>query len=91
MERKCELMWIQEFKIALMEEDTQKLAQLVDADLQFETTEEMQEAMYLIKEAQKLFSELKNETVRSMKQLKKNIDFLRATETPVVSVLDITS
>ena len=84
-------MWLQEFKIALIEEDTQKLAELSDADLQFETVEEVQEAMLLIQQADKLFNRLKNETALAMKQLKKNIDFLKSTEAPAVSTLDITS
>lgn len=84
-------MWIQEFKIALIEQDTQKLGTLIDADLHFDTTEEIEEAMYMIKEAQKLLNELKNETAISMKQLKKNINFLNATQSPVVNKLDITS
>ena len=84
-------MWLQEFKIALIEEDTQKLAELSDADLQFETVEEVQEAMLLIQQADKLFNRLKNETALAMKQLKKNIDFLKSTEAPITSTLDITS
>ena len=84
-------MWIQEFKIALVEENIQKLAELADADLQFDTIEEIQEAMYLIKQADVLFHRLKNETAVAMKQLKKNINFLRATEAPVANKLDIIS
>jgi len=84
-------MWINEFKIALIEQDTQKLEKLVDADLKFDSIEEIEEAMYLIKEANKLFTKLKDETAISMKQLKKNIDFLSATQPPVINRLDITS
>lgn len=91
MEGNSKLMWLQEFKIALIEEDTQKLAELSDADLQFETVEEVQEAMLLIQQADKLFNRLKNETALAMKQLKKNIDFLKSTEAPITSTLDITS
>jgi actin-related protein len=91
MERNNKVMWIQEFKIALIEEDTQKLTELADADLAFETVEEMQEAMYLIQQAEIFFDRLKNETALSMQQLKKNIDFLRSTEAPAINKLDITS
>jgi len=84
-------MWIQEFKIALIEENTQKLADLTEIDLEFESVEETKEAMYLIKQAEALFYKLKDETTLSMKQLKKNINFLRATEAPSVNTLDITS
>ena len=91
MERNYKLMWIQEFKIALIEQDIQKLATLIDADLQFDSIEEIEEAMYMIKEARKLLSKLKNETAISMQQLKKNRDFLNATQPPVVNKFDITS
>jgi len=84
-------MWIQEFKIALIEENTQKLAELTETDLKFESVEETKEAMYLIKQAETLFYRLKDETAFSMKQLKKNINFLRATEAPSANTLDITS
>ena len=84
-------MWLNEFKIALIEEDTQKLAKLAEEDLHFETIQEIEEAMYLIKQADELFQRLKDETAATMKQLKKNINFLRATESPVQNRLDITS
>jgi len=84
-------MYLQEFKIALIEKDIQKLEKLADIDLQFDTVEEMQEAMFLIKQAEEFLRELKNDTALSMQQLKKNIDSLKATETPAVKKLDITS
>jgi len=84
-------MWINEFKIALIEQDTQKLEKLAGIDLQFDTVEEMQEAMCFIKQAEEFLRELKNDTALSMQQLKKNIDFLKATQAPTVNRLDITS
>lgn len=91
MERDNKLMYLQEFKIALIEKDIQKLEKLADIDLQFDTVKEMQEAMFLIKQAEEFLRELKNDTVLSMQQLKKNIDSLKATEAPAVKKLDITS
>ena len=84
-------MYLQEFKIALIEKNIQKLEKLADVDLQFDTVEEMQEAMCLIKQAEEFFCELKNDTALSMQQLKKNIDLLKATQAPTVNRLDITS
>ena len=84
-------MWINEFKIALIEKNTQKLEKLVDADLKFDSIEEIEEAMYLIKEANKFFTKLKDETVISMNHLRKNIDFLRATQSPLENKIDIIS
>lgn len=91
MERDNKLMYLQEFKIALIEKDIQKLEKLADIDLQFDTVKEMQEAMFLIKQAEEFLRELKNDTALSMQQLKKNIDSLKATEAPAVKKLDITS
>jgi len=84
-------MWNDEFKIALIEKDTQRLEELVNVELKFDTFEEIEEAMYLIKEANRLFTKLKDETAVSLNQLKKNIDFLKATQSPFKNRLDITS
>jgi hypothetical protein len=84
-------MWLQEFKIALIEKDAQKLEELAGANLQFDTVEEMQEAMYLMKQAQELLNKLKDDTALSMQQLQQNIDFLKETQVPVANKLDIIS
>jgi len=91
MERNDQLMWLQEFKIALVEEDTDKLTDLSTQELQFETVAEMEEAMVLIQQAEKLFKRFKDETAVAMKLMKKNIDFVRSTQAPLDNKLDITS
>jgi len=91
MERNDQLMWLQEFKIALVEEDTDKLTDLSTQELQFGTVAEMEEAMILIQQAEKLFKRLKDETAVAMKLMKKNIDFVRSTQAPLDNKLDITS
>lgn len=84
-------MWLNELKIALIEKDIEKLEELSNVKLKFETMEEMQEALYLIQEAEQLLTTLKNKTAMSMQQLKKNIDFLNATQSHEPNKLDIIS
>ena len=75
-------MWLKKFKIALIEKNTQEIEKLLDAPPQFENMEDVETAMYLLAEASKLLHKLKDETALTMKQLKKNIDFLKSTEAP---------
>ena len=84
-------MWLTKLKIAIVEKDTDKLAKLMDNLPELETQEEMNEALYLIREAAELVYTLKDETAYSMKQIKKNLDFLKSTETKSASKLDIKS
>ncbi len=82
-------MWLTKFKIALVEKDIDKLSKLMNNLPELETKKEMQEAQYLIKEATSLVHTLKNETSSSMKQIKKNLEFLKSTEAPKIAKLDI--
>ncbi|MCD6259491.1 MAG: hypothetical protein J7J31_07800 [Helicobacteraceae bacterium] len=81
-------MWHKEMQIALVEKDTDKLAELIQRPLEFETLEEMQSAQYLLAEAAKLLRRLQNETSTTMKKIKQNIDFLSATQDKSTSKLD---
>jgi len=56
-----------------------------------ESVDEMQEARYLIKEAQELVYTLQNNTSASMKQIKQNLTFLKSTQELKASKLDIKS
>jgi len=84
-------MWLTKFKIALVEKDTEKLSELMENIPKLESVDEMQEAFYLTKEAQELVSTLQSETATSMKQIKQNLNFLKSTQEPKVSKLDIKS
>ena len=85
-------MWLKQLKIAIIEKNTNKLNELMDSLPQLENTEEIEEALYLIKEASELVYTLKDETSVSMRQMKKNIDFLNSTQTSTQkNTLDITS
>ena len=84
-------MWLTRLKIALVEKDTEKLSELMENIPKLESVSEMQEAFFLTKEAQKLVSTLQSETATSMKQIKQNLTFLKSTQEPKVSKLDIKS
>ena len=85
------LMWLNDFKIAIVEQNIEKLNELMDSIPQLETKEEMTEALYLIKEASELVQNLKNETSNSMGQIRKNLHYLKSTQNQATSKLDIRS
>jgi hypothetical protein len=82
-------MWLNQLKIAIVEKNTDKLDKLFNDIPELQTQEEIAQALTLTQEATSLVSNLKNETSLSMKQMKKNIDFLKSTQAPRSSRLDI--
>jgi dsDNA-binding SOS-regulon protein len=84
-------MWLNKLKIAIIEKNTDNIDKLLENIPQLENEREMEEAMYLLKEANELLHSLKDETLSSMKQIKKNMEFLRSTEKQTASKLDIKS
>jgi len=84
-------MWLKQLKIALVEKDTDKLSKLMEDIPQLENKEEMTEALYLIREASELVYTLQEETATSMKQIQKNLNFLKSTQEPNSNKLDIKS
>jgi len=84
-------MWLNKLKIALIEKNLDNLAALMEDIPQLSGKKEMEEALYLIKSATELVESLKEETATSMKKMKKNINFLKATQAPVMGRLDIKS
>ncbi len=82
-------MWLNQLKIAVVEKNIDKINELMDNIPQLEKQEEIENAIYLLKEATNLVQNLKDNTKKSMIQMKKNITFLRATETRRPSKLDI--
>ena len=81
--------WLSELKVAIVSKNPQKISALIDTLPTFEKVEEMQEALYLIKEAYVLMNELKNETLVQREQIKKNIDFLESTAAQKKNALDV--
>ncbi|RLA82670.1 MAG: hypothetical protein DRG78_06555 [Epsilonproteobacteria bacterium] len=84
-------MWLTSLKVAIVERNTDRLNELMDDIPQLEKEEDIEQAIYLLKEATELVQKLQNETSVSMKQMKKNIDFLKSTQHRTSNRLDITS
>lgn len=84
-------MWLNKLQIAIVEKDTDKLDELLNTLPEFKNKEEMQKASYLLKEAMVLLLKLKGETSASMKQIKKNLEFLNSTQSNPTNKLDIKS
>ncbi len=84
-------MWINKFKVALVEQNPEEIGRLLDNIPKFSSASELEEAKELITSSNELFRTLQKEVQHSMIQVKKNIDFLKATQAPLVSKLDINS
>ena len=84
-------MWLNSLKIAIVEKNTDKIDTLLNDIPQLESKEEIEEALYLLREASELIHTLKDETSHSMRQIKKNLQFLRSTDIPTSTKLDIKS
>lgn len=85
-------MWLSKLKIAIVEKNTDLLEKLLSEIPKFDVEndkKDMSEALYLLAEASNLMHTLKNETENSMKQLKKNLTYLRSTHPRATSKLDI--
>lgn len=84
-------MWLNKLEIAIVEKDAQKIQEVLDMPFDFSTVAEMKRAQYLLAEASELLHELKGATAATMKQLKKNMDFLKSTQQKAPNRLDIRS
>ena len=84
-------MWLTNIKIAIVEKNSDKINHLLDDVPKFENKHDVEEAMYLLREAAELVYTLKDGTEQSMKQIKKSINFLKSTQAPVANKLDLKS
>ncbi len=82
-------MWLNKLQIAIIEKDTEKLDKLLDNLPEFDNLDDMKKASYLLKEALGLLYKLKDETSESMKQIKKNLDFINSTLDKPKNKLDV--
>lgn len=82
-------MWLTKLKIAIVEKNIDQLDKLMDDLPQLKNKKELEEAVYLIREASELVYTLKDETSSSLKQIKKNLNFLKSTEVKASPTLDI--
>ncbi len=74
-------MWLTSLKIAIIEKNTNNLDKLMEDIPSLSEQEDIQQAIYLLREASELVHTLKDEAAVSMKKIEKNIKFLRSTET----------
>lgn len=84
-------MWLDKLKIAVIEKNGDAIGKLLDDVPELKDKKEIEEAVYLLREASKVVYALREETSASMKQIKKNLDFLRSTDIPTFKKLDIRS
>ena len=82
-------MWLTKLKIAIIEKDTDSLNTLLDDIPKLDDKKEIEEAVYLLREATELVLSLQNDTSQAMKQIKKNLQFLRSTDVQSSNKLDI--
>ncbi|HUH41914.1 MAG TPA: hypothetical protein VLZ29_02235 [Sulfurimonas sp.] len=85
-------MWLDKLKVAIVQKDTDSISKLLDDISQIKDAkklEELQEASYLLQEASLLLNSLKDETLNSINQTKKSIDFLGSTDIRNSKGLDI--
>jgi hypothetical protein len=82
-------MWLKKLQIAIIEKDADAINALMDAVPEFKNSRDIETAMYLLREAVELLYTLKDETALTMKQLKKNIDFLKSTQPQTKSKLNL--
>lgn len=84
-------MWLQEFKLAYLEEDVEKMSALLDTMPQFDTLQELEEAKYLLANAFEDASKEKQRLLNSLSEIKKSIAFINSSYDTKSYKLDITS
>lgn len=84
-------MWLNQLKIAVVEQDMELLGSLLDDIPILEDAQDIESALYLLREATSFTQQLKNETATSMTQIKKNLDFLNSATADKTAKFDITS
>ena len=86
-------MWVTKLKLAIVEKNTEAMDELLSSMPSFEEKEkkEIEEAMFLLREALILVHTLQDETASSMKLIKQNIKFLKVNQENPKSSLNIIS
>ncbi|MDH4944749.1 hypothetical protein [Sulfurimonas sp. C5] len=84
-------MWLNQLKIAVSQKDMDLLGSLLADIPNLTDKEELDSAIVLLAQAKEIIQELQNETAASMKQIKKNLEFLKSTETTQPHRLDVKS
>jgi len=81
--------WLNSLKVAIITKDVKKISTLINEMPKFKDVKQMKEAQHLIKEAYLLISTLKEETLKQINQIKKNINFLESTMHEKKNSLDV--
>jgi len=84
-------MWINKFKVALIQKDTDSINALLDEVPNFSKKEDVKQAMFLMQEAATLLYTLQDDITLAKKQIKQNINFLGSTLASSVSSFNIKS
>lgn len=71
-------MWLDDFKIALVENNIDKLETLANNMPKFDTISEMKEALQLIDNARTKITKLKDQTLQDMNKIKQTISFVKS-------------
>ncbi len=82
--------WLNKLKVAVVTKDVPLLEELLSSLPDDLEDEERAQALYLLKEGAKMISALQENTLTTMVQIKKNLDFLNSSDgTKVRNTLDI--
>lgn len=86
--------WIDRLTLSIIKKDTDAIDYLLDTMPKFSAVDDMKEikeVLYLFKEALELLYVLRDETAVSMRQIKRNIDFLGANMSNTTNRLNVKS
>ncbi len=83
-------MWLNSFKIAIIEKNCELIDALMDEMPSFTDVKEMEEASYLLVEAVKVLKAAQEESRDSMHTIKQNIKFLKSAQADKKSQLNLT-
>lgn len=75
---KKQQMWLTKFKIALIQKDAALVDALLNEVPHFSNKEDMEEAMYLMREGVEMMYSLQDDVSNAMHQIKKNVRFLKS-------------
>jgi hypothetical protein len=82
--------WLNKLKVAVVTKDVPLLDELLSSLPDELEDEERVQVLYLLKEGAKMISALQENTLTTMVQIKKNLDFLNSSDgTKVRNTLDI--
>ena len=76
MQKKKDLKWLKDFKIAIIEKDFNKIEQMINDIPKFDTLEENQEALSLVKQANEITLQQREMILKEMQRVKNIKKFL---------------